>query len=292
MSTSRRSSRSPGKRFDLEPTYQPVDYVTANALLPKWGGSAELLNRFVALVIARSSAVEGNQAYARIMFNIARSDPDPFAAANPTRSRIAAVLRASLEQIATTYPDPWNWNAERAMACLMGTQQDVNGASRRAAPGLIPVAWFDSAVTWPECEQRQNRARQSTFASWTQALISTPPSASFVAAATAGALLTLTPAMLTDDGGMTHQALQHPLRALLRAARNFPNSTESAPLGKSGICFLFGFLLLGAVLAAWVLGVIAPETRNSPPGLVLVFLVAVASGAAVLPAEYTDIGAV
>ena len=30
-----------GQALDLEPAYQPVDYVTANALLPKWGGSAD-----------------------------------------------------------------------------------------------------------------------------------------------------------------------------------------------------------------------------------------------------------
>ncbi len=30
-----------GQALDLEPTYQPVDYVTADALLPKSGGSAD-----------------------------------------------------------------------------------------------------------------------------------------------------------------------------------------------------------------------------------------------------------
>jgi len=63
--------------FGLEPTYQPVLYVTSFAMLPKWGGSIQLVDRVVARAIAKSSSVEGQQAYGRIMFNIARAEQEP-----------------------------------------------------------------------------------------------------------------------------------------------------------------------------------------------------------------------
>jgi hypothetical protein len=270
-----------GQALDLEPTYQPVDYVTANALLPKWGGSAELLNRFVALAVAKSSSAEGNQAYARIMFNIARSDPEPFAALTQLGVKWP-VLRDSLEQISTAYADPWNWNAERAMACLMGTQQDFNGALRRVESHLTTVAWFDSAATWPQCEQRQKLAQQSTFDSWTQALVSTPPSASFVAAATAGALLALALVYATRRRWNDASGVQDVIADFAASGSGFPKLYRVSPAWKTGICLLFGFFFLGAAVAAWVFGVVASETRDSPVGLTLVFcLTAAAAGAAV-----------
>jgi hypothetical protein len=64
--------QSAREALDHESTYQPLDYVAANALLPKWGGSREEVQQFVTLAVAKSSAAEGSQAYARIMFNIAR----------------------------------------------------------------------------------------------------------------------------------------------------------------------------------------------------------------------------
>jgi len=264
--------------LDLEPTYLPVDYVTANALLPKWGGSAELLDRFVALTVAKSSSAEGHQAYARIMFNIARSDPQPFAAL--TQLGVTwPVLRDSLEQIAAAYPDPWNWNAERAMACLMGTQQDFDGVMRRVAPGRIAVAWFDSAISWSQCEQRQKRAMQSSFAGWTQALISTPPSASFVAAATAGALLALSLVYATRRRSHLEQDRIDPSAI---GGSQYPGIYRVSPAWKTGLSLLFGLFFLGAAVAAWVFGVAAPETRDSPQRLTLVFcLAAAAAGAAV-----------
>ncbi len=68
-------------------------------------------------------------------------------------------LRQSLAEITAAYPDDWNRNAERAMACLVGTEIDYDAALRRSAHSLQSAAWFDSGQDWPSCEQRQ---REST----------------------------------------------------------------------------------------------------------------------------------
>jgi len=163
---------------------------------------------------------------------IARSDPEPFAALSQLGVKWP-VLRDSLEQIATAYPDPWNWNAERAMACLMGTQQDFNGALRRVEASLITVAWFDSAATWPQCEQRQKLAQQSSFDSWTQTLVSTPPSASFVAAATAGALLALALVYATRRRWNDASGLQDVIADSAASGSGFPKLYRVSPAWKT-----------------------------------------------------------
>jgi hypothetical protein len=270
-----------GEALDRESTYQPIDYVASNALLPKWGGSAEQLQKFVALAITKSSAVEGNQAYARIMFNIARADPKPVDALKQVGVQWP-VLKASLEQIAAAYPDPWNLNAERAMACLLGTQVDYNAALPRVGTERIAVAWFDSATSWSECEQRQKRASQSAAASWTQALISTPPSPQFLLAGAAGALVALALVYVTRRGGYAEATLQDTFSSSTAGSAEYPRFYHVTPAWKTGMSFLCGFFLLGAVAAAWGFGVIAPQMRDTPPGLTLVFFFAAVAAATAL----------
>jgi hypothetical protein len=266
--------------LDHEPTYQPIEYVSANAFLPKWGGSAELLQQFATLAVSKTSVIEGTQAYARIMFNIARAEPEPLRALAHLGVHWPR-LKASLNEISVAYPDPWNFNIERAMACLMGTQADFNATLPRVGPKRISIAWFDSAVSWSECEQRQRLADQSPVASWTQALLRTPPSESFLATAAAGALLTLALVYITRRGN--RDAIPQDT-----FANSTPISSEHAgvyPVSaawKAGIVLFCGIGFLGAIAGAWGIGVIARETRDNPQGLILVFfLAALAAGAAI-----------
>jgi hypothetical protein len=266
--------------LDHESTYQPIDYVAANALLPKWGGSTEDLQQFVTLAVAKSSAAQGNQAYARIMFNIARADPEPVTAL--TQAGVQwPVLKASLEEISVAYPDPWNLNAERAMACLMGTRADYDAVLPRVSPNLKSVAWFDKVSTWPDCQRQQERARQSTPASWAQAFVSTPPSADFVEAAAGGALLPLVLLYLARRRRIDEPSLLDEFGGSPASGGEYPRIYRVTPAWKAGIGLLAGILLLGSLLAAWGLGVVAAGTRDAPQGLVLAFLFAAVASAMV-----------
>jgi hypothetical protein len=267
--------------LDHEPTYQPIDYVAANAFLPKWGGSTEELKRFVAIAVAKSSAVQGTQAYARIMFNIARADPEPAAALEQAGVQWL-VLRASLREIALAYPDPWNLNAERAMACLVGTQTDYNAITPRASLYPISVAWFDSLTSWPQCERRQSRARQSAIASWAQEVVSTPPSTNFIGALTAGVLTALALLNLArrprDDEPPVFDDFGHSPGS----GGEYPRVYPVTPAWRAGIVLFGILLLLGSLAAAWEFGVIAAETRDATPGFILTYLMAVVGAGAAI----------
>jgi hypothetical protein len=267
--------------LDHEPTYQPIDYVAANAFLPKWGGSVAQLQQFVALAVAKSSAVQGTQAYARIMFNIARADPEPVAALAQAGVQWP-VLRASLREIAAAYPDLWNLNAERAMACLIGTQADYNAVLPRDSPGLISVAWFDSVSPWPECQRRQEHARQTAVESWAQTFVTTPPSVNFVEALTAGMLSALALLHFARRSRTDESPMLDDFGGGSASGGEYPRRYRVTPAWRAGIVLLGGLLLLGSLAAAWEFGVIAVEAHNSPQGLILVyFLAVVASGAAI-----------
>jgi hypothetical protein len=257
--------------LDHEPTYQPIDYVAANALLPKWGGSAQQVQQFVALALAKSAAAEGTQAYARIMFNIARADADPLAALGQVGAEWS-VMRTSLREISAAYPDPWNLNAERAMACLMGTPADFATALPRVSSRLVSVAWFDSVWSWPECQRRQQRARQSALTSWTQAFVGTPPSADFVEALAGGVLAALVLLYLSRRPRM-HEATGEDMDTN-SAGGDYPRIYRMTPGWRIGTMLLAGIVLLGSLAAAWQFGVIAIDPGAAAPGLMLVFFLA------------------
>jgi hypothetical protein len=161
--------------LSVEPTYQPIHYVASHAFLPKWGGTAQLLQQYVALALAKSSAEEGTQAYARIMFNISRWDPQPVAALTGVGADWPR-LKASLEEIAKAYPDPWNLNAERAMACLLGNEHDFDEISQRVGPDSISVVWYDTIRRWPDCEHWWRKERQSTPSGFLASFLNATPS--------------------------------------------------------------------------------------------------------------------
>jgi hypothetical protein len=265
--------------LDHEPTYQPIDYAAANSLLPKWGGSVDLLRQFVTLAVAKSSASEGTQAYGRIMFNIARADSDPMQALMQVGAQWP-VLKVSLREISAAYPDPWNLNAERAMACLMGSAADYDEALARASTSLHSVAWFDSLSPWPECQRRQERATQLPMASWAQSLVSTTPSLLMIQAFAAGAALTWALLYLSRRSRVEESPLFDSMGSPAASGGEYPRTYRMTPAWRLGIALLAGILLLACLAVAWVLGVMTADIHGAPAVLVITFIVGgLASGA-------------
>ncbi len=149
----------------------------------------------------------------------------------------------------------------------------------QVASNRIAVAWFDTATTWPECARRQAHAQQET-APWTQALISTPPTVSFAAAVSAGALLVL--ALLYIARRRWNDASIPPdlISGFSAGSPDFLSTYRVSPGWRVGISILFGVLSLAAIAGAWGFGVMAPDLRDTPQGLILAFFMAfMAAGA-------------
>lgn len=94
-------------------SYTPAYQQVGVSLLPRWGGSNEMLERF-----ARKAAKvneEGAGAYARIYW-VLQEDQNLFQQTGANWP----LMKRGLEQIARRYPDPLNLNAEALFACEAG----------------------------------------------------------------------------------------------------------------------------------------------------------------------------
>lgn len=114
-------------------------------------------------------------------------------------------------------------------------------------------------------------------ATWTPFIA--PPSGSFVAAACAGATLGLGLIYIArrrwNDPSLTPDA-----SSAFASDSQFPRTYRVSVGWKIGISILFGILSLAAVAGAWGFGVMAPDTRDTPQGLMLVFLLVLIAAAA------------
>jgi hypothetical protein len=147
-----------GEALQRYPRYYPIHYRTARALLPKWGGSKELMQQYLALALERTRADEGTQIYGRVMFNLAGNSNRP-------REELAEIdakwvlVKASYEEILQRYPDPYNLEALRAMACLAEKKEDYQAITRRVTGSTPSVAWFDTPQKQRDCDDWAFRNR-------------------------------------------------------------------------------------------------------------------------------------
>ncbi len=137
--------------LEREPYYYPIHYSAARALLPRWGGSEELVKRYVQLAVDHSRDKEGNQAYARIYFDLARSASNPLDELNETGAKWPA-MHQSLEEIRRAWPDPYNLQIERALTCYGGDAEAYRALGPRSGPQPRSVAWFDTPQWRQECD--------------------------------------------------------------------------------------------------------------------------------------------
>ena len=123
--------------LEQHPQYYPIHYRTARALLPKWGGSKELMQQYLALALERTRASEGTQIYGRVMFNLAWNSNRPLEELAGIDAKWV-LFKASYEEILRAYPDPYNLGALRAMACVAGKKEDYKAITQRVT-GHCPI---------------------------------------------------------------------------------------------------------------------------------------------------------
>jgi len=136
--------------LDRYPYYYPIHYVTTEALEPKWGGSQQLVNRYVVIALEHSKVGEGAQAYARIYFQLVIH-------AGGDRKNINSLgiewprFKESLSEVAAAYPDLWSLNSQRAMACFLWAKEDCKDYITQVDGRYISIAWFDTPQWQQDC---------------------------------------------------------------------------------------------------------------------------------------------
>ena len=101
------------KRF---PDYYSIYQMSANYLLPKWGGSPEIMEAFAQDAIRAAPPREAASIYVRIYWNAFVNE---FGDQLISSSRINwPLMKIGIADITAHYPDPYNLNTFAHLACL------------------------------------------------------------------------------------------------------------------------------------------------------------------------------
>ncbi len=138
--------------LDREPFYYNTYFMALNRYLPKWGGSAEAVERFAREAMERTSAVDGRGMYARIYWNAAYSHykDNLFAGSDVDW----AEMKRGFDDVLARYPDSWNLNQYGRFACMAGDSAKILELIDRIGEQQIeeawPMAYMDACRAWAE----------------------------------------------------------------------------------------------------------------------------------------------
>jgi hypothetical protein len=123
--------------FEFGQSYAPAYQSAAGMMLPKWGGSYEMIEAFAREAIKRTASEEGAAIYARIYWQV------DFGATlfRDTRADWATMKRGFDEMI-QKYPDPRNENGKAMFACMAGDAATFNSTIKQLGDRVRPDAWY------------------------------------------------------------------------------------------------------------------------------------------------------
>jgi Domain of unknown function (DUF4034) len=122
-------------------------------LVPKWGGSWQLVDTFIKDAVKNTQRVEGHSIYARIYRNMSAQETEEF---NLFRDSLASwpEMKRGFEDIVRPYPhSAWNINNFAAFACMAGDKETFQNLRFRIGKTITPDAW-PSNYSFDLCEHK------------------------------------------------------------------------------------------------------------------------------------------
>jgi hypothetical protein len=128
----------------VNPEDDGIYFEVAFSLLPKWGGSAAALDRFIQEVVARTESQRGLEMYARLYADAAAEEFehrlfDESAARWPK-------MKQGFEDLLKRYPDPVNVNRFAYFACLAKDQPTALDLLEQVGAKPIVAEWGDNGT--------------------------------------------------------------------------------------------------------------------------------------------------
>lgn len=121
--------------FTRYPDYYPVYESASEAMLPKWGGSAEEFSAFADFATANSKAKEGRSFYAQLYQHVDCDCGDE--GVTPDWKK----LKPAFDDLVARYPAQWNYHRYARYACKAG--------DRATARAVFAKIQYPLAVAWP-----------------------------------------------------------------------------------------------------------------------------------------------
>ena len=141
--------------LDRHPDYYPIYFEIMLHYVPKWGGSADALEKFAREAVARSRSKEGHGMYARIYWYASQSlyGNNLF----QTSSVDWQEMKHGIDDVLKAFPDQWNINNFAKFACFARDREKTKKLIDQMSGDPIPDAWgddtnFESCKAWALAE--------------------------------------------------------------------------------------------------------------------------------------------
>ena len=144
--------RLAAEALDRESNYYGLHYAAVDGLTSAWGGSEEWIKKYVDLAVGKSNISQGTQAYMRIYLDRAIKARDVLDELNLDGAKLDRTVR-SFQEVIHAYPDPYNREAARALACFAGAAAPYRVLGRRGKDEVPPLAWWDVPQWRRSCDE-------------------------------------------------------------------------------------------------------------------------------------------
>jgi hypothetical protein len=125
--------------LDRNPDFNALYFSTVDRLLPKWGGSADEIEKFANEAVTRTRRKEGHALYARIYWHVAGSQygEDLF-----TQSSVRwDEMKRGFDDVVRKYPDTWNIYHFAMFACFAKDQRKTQQLMAKIKNERITEEW-------------------------------------------------------------------------------------------------------------------------------------------------------
>ena len=146
---SNRAQSNPQEIFEAAvkrwPTYASFYQLVLNRMVPKWGGSWEVVEAFIVRANKMQPAAEGSSLYARLYVEL-----NGECCAGESKFNWSA-MKAGFEDIIVRFPDPMYKNRYASYACMAQDKAAFGQAMSKMKPDQIIPGWWLSGHSYQSC---------------------------------------------------------------------------------------------------------------------------------------------
>jgi hypothetical protein len=135
------------------PDFLPLYNRMIRSLQPRWGGSFEQIDAYVAEVVKQTEARQGKVMYARLYWYLANAEGDDFALFEDSAANWADMKTGFKQIIAATPKSNWNLNNFASFACRAGDADTYRKLRKQIGEKIYEEAW-PSNYSMEVCDER------------------------------------------------------------------------------------------------------------------------------------------
>jgi len=139
------------------PDFLPLYNRMIRSLQPRWGGSIEQIDAYIAEVVKQTEARQGKVMYARLYWYLAGAEGDDFSLFEDSAANWADMKTGFNQLIAATPKSNWNLNNFASFACRAGDADTYRKLRKRIGEKIYKDAW-PSNYSMEVCDERLRKA--------------------------------------------------------------------------------------------------------------------------------------